>query len=76
MDITIEQACSLLLEKDCILLLTHMHPDGDTLGSAFALQLALQKLGKQVRVECSDPFPVRYDFSVPRRLRRTFPLPI
>lgn len=51
----------LLLSSDRILLLCHMKPDGDTLGSAFALCHALKKLGKTVRVECSDGFPARYE---------------
>lgn len=72
MDITIEQVCRLLNSHDNILLLTHMNPDGDTLGSAFGLQLALEKLGKQVRVECSDPFPERYDFFRPKAPPKVF----
>ena len=35
-----------LREKDRFLILTHVRPDGDTLGSGVALTLALQKLGK------------------------------
>lgn len=72
MDITLKQVCSLLSEQDYILLLAHMHPDGDTLGSAFGLQLALQRLGKHVRVECSDPFPERYDFFRPKAPQEDF----
>ena len=58
----INAACSLLGEWDDILILTHQKPDGDTLGSAFALLWALQKLGKRARVECPDPLPARYRF--------------
>ena len=35
-----------LLSNDNYLILTHRRPDGDTLGSAAALCLALRKLGK------------------------------
>ena len=40
----------------------HKSPDGDTLGSAFALCFSLQKLNKQAKVLCSDEIPKKYDF--------------
>lgn len=39
-----------LREHDNYEILTHNYPDGDTLGSGFALCLALQQLGKNARV--------------------------
>lgn len=60
--ITLEAAAKLLSEKDNILILTHRSPDGDTLGSAYALCMALQKMGKTARVECSDPIPEKYSY--------------
>ena len=36
----------LLCEHDRFLLLTHRHPDGDTMGSAAALCAALRRKGK------------------------------
>ena len=60
--INIQQACSLLREHDHIVILAHQKPDGDTLGSCFALLLALEALGKTARVESPDGFPARYDF--------------
>lgn len=60
--ITLEAAAKLLSEKDNILILTHRSPDGDTLGSGYALCMALQRLGKTVRVECSDPIPEKYAY--------------
>ncbi|MBC8570439.1 DHH family phosphoesterase [Oscillospiraceae bacterium NSJ-54] len=51
----------LLLGED-VLILSHQHPDGDTLGSAFGLCFALQKCGKRARIECSDPIADRYDY--------------
>jgi phosphoesterase RecJ-like protein len=53
---------ALLRRADNILLLTHYYPDGDTLGSAFALCYALQRMGKAARVECSDDIPVKYAY--------------
>ncbi|NLB90916.1 MAG: bifunctional oligoribonuclease/PAP phosphatase NrnA [Clostridiales bacterium] len=40
-----------------VLIFTHVSPDGDTIGSAIGLQLALESLGKKVVVTCSDPIP-------------------
>ena len=51
-----------LLDAPAVLFLCHSHPDGDTLGSAYALALALQTLGKPVCVLCGDPSPAMFDF--------------
>ena len=40
----------------------HITPDGDSLGSALALALALKKLGKEVTVAGPDPIPEIYGF--------------
>lgn len=55
-------AARFLKESDNILILSHHFPDGDTLGSAYALAMALLKLGKRTRVECSDPIPSKYRY--------------
>ena len=47
---------------DDILILCHKNPDGDTIGSAGALYLALKTLGKNAAVLCSDPIPRLYDY--------------
>ncbi len=52
----------LLKEKDNIEILTHHYPDGDTLGSAYALCLILQSLGKKARVITSGTVARKYDF--------------
>ena len=44
------------------IILTHKNPDGDTLGSGFALMYALRNMGKNANVLNSDSFPARYDF--------------
>ncbi len=53
-------AASFLKEHDNFLLLTHAHPDGDTVGSAFALAMALREYGKTAYV-LPDPLS-RKDF--------------
>lgn len=57
-----QEAAAMLQRADHILLLAHQYPDGDTLGSNFALCQALQALGKTVRVLCGDPIPERYEY--------------
>ena len=54
MKIDVKACAGLLKEHDNILILTHAHPDGDTLGSGFALLRALLKLGKTARVINED----------------------
>lgn len=51
-----------LLSRDRFLILTHKSPDGDTLGTAFALCRVLQREGKRAFVACSDEIPVRFRF--------------
>ncbi len=52
--ITLERAWAALSEMDDILILAHANPDGDAVGSMFALYLALRQLGKRVRCEIKD----------------------
>jgi phosphoesterase RecJ-like protein len=44
------------------LVATHVDPDGDALGSAFALSFALTALGKDAAVYLKDKIPYRYEF--------------
>ena len=60
--VTVSQAAALLREADRILILTHHFPDGDTLGSGYALCRALRALGKQARVVCNDAIPEKYAY--------------
>lgn len=62
MKINVEKCANLLKSQDNILILTHAHPDGDTLGSGFGLCRALMKIGKKARVICSDPIQSKYDY--------------
>lgn len=49
-------------EHDCISILTHKSPDGDTLGAGFGLCAYLRAMGKKANVLNSDGFPERYSF--------------
>lgn len=55
-------AAELLSSADNILILTHHYPDGDTLGSGFALCYALRAMGKNAVVDCSDSIPDKYAY--------------
>lgn len=58
----LKTACEFLRQNDNYLILTHALPDGDTLGSSYALCSALLKMGKNARVICADKIPSQYDF--------------
>lgn len=62
MKINVEKCAQLLRDMDDVLILTHAHPDGDTLGSGFALCRALMKMGKRARVICADPIQSKFDY--------------
>lgn len=62
MKIDVKQCAAILSEKDNILILTHAHPDGDTLGCGFALCRALMKMGKICAVINADKIPEKYSY--------------
>lgn len=62
MKIDFKECAKLLLQQNNILILTHAHPDGDTLGSGFALCRALMQIGKKVRVINDDEIPKKYNY--------------
>lgn len=47
-------------EHEQFVLACHIHPDGDTLGSALAMRLLLIGMGKRVQVICAHPVPDMY----------------
>ena len=60
--IDVKECCALLKEYDNYLILSHRNPDGDTLGSAFALKRTLDKMGKKSFVKCVDPMHHKYSY--------------
>lgn len=62
MRINIDECVSLLKEHDKFLILTHAHPDGDTLGCGFGLYRALVKIGKKARVINADDIPKKFNY--------------
>lgn len=62
MNNTVKEIASALLKFKEITIISHIRPDGDTLGSAFALKHALDKLNKRVQVVCESEISPRYKF--------------
>ncbi len=59
---TAKQAADFLKNARDVYILSHVYPDGDTLGSAFALCRMLQKMGKRAKVLCEHTPSPRYAF--------------
>lgn len=47
---------------DGFFIISHFNPDGDTLGSACALAMALEQMGKRCVLVCRDSVPQQYVF--------------
>lgn len=62
MRVTLKDCAEIIRKYRSFLILTHQSPDGDTLGSAFALKRALRKIGKPSKVICNDEIPQKYSF--------------
>ncbi len=60
--IDVKECSALLKEYDNYLILSHRNPDGDTLGSAFALKRTLDLMGKKSFVKCVDPMHHKYSY--------------
>ena len=54
-NVTLREADVMLASAKDLLILTHEHPDGDTLGCAFALKRAYGCEDRRVEVACCDP---------------------
>ena len=58
MNNTIKEMAEKLLEFDEYKIVYHIRPDGDCIGSSFALALGLQSIGKRCAVVGRDPVPM------------------
>lgn len=56
------QLCESLKEKKSTLIICHARPDGDAIGSSFALKVILQRLGIEAYCVCEDEVPKRLRF--------------
>lgn len=61
------------IEKaDRVLIITHVEPDGDAIGSLCAMGLALEQMGKRVTLACEDSVPLRFrDLPLADRVTKT-----
>ena len=57
-----EAIARLIRDAETIAVCSHISPDGDTLGSAAAMQIALEKLGKKVSLFCDGKVPDQLSF--------------
>ncbi len=60
--INVKDAAAFLRGSDGYLIYTHASPDGDTLGSAVGLALALRAMGKRVNIFSVDGVPEKLSF--------------
>lgn len=72
MKIDFEKVVENLKENDNILIITHASPDGDTVGSGFALSLALKKLGKRSYVINNDIYPEKFGYMTSLQDQKAF----
>lgn len=70
---SVDMAADFLKNQNEICLLCHMSPDGDTLGSAFAIFYALKSLGKKCFVDCADDFPKKFHYIYPSKMDKFKP---
>jgi len=59
---TLKQASDLIRSARRPLVICHVAPDGDAIGSALGLGLALRRLDQTPTLACSDPVPSRFGF--------------
>lgn len=60
--ISLQQAADILTNNDNYAILTHQYPDGDTLGSAFALCRILMEKGKRAKVLINGELPKKFEY--------------
>jgi phosphoesterase RecJ-like protein len=58
----IEKIIAVIQKYERFLLVIHENPDGDTLATSLAMQIALKKLGKDVQIVSKDPIPKPFAF--------------
>lgn len=61
---SLKEVALFLKNHDNYRILCHHNPDGDTIGSAFALATALRKIGKKAHICCSDDFSEQYNYMI------------
>ncbi len=62
--LTLPEAAARLRDHTDTLVVFHRHPDGDAVGSGFALRILLESMGCRVLCACEDELPERLRFLV------------
>ena len=62
MHITISEMAQLLRRERAFKIIYHINPDGDCIGSAFALALILRSIGAKCKVAGRDPVPEQFRY--------------
>jgi phosphoesterase RecJ-like protein len=57
----LDQVVDAVLSNEDLLIVSHIRPDGDSIGSQFALALALESLNKKISLISHDPVPSRFE---------------
>jgi len=60
--ITLSEIALKIKTEKSVAIISHVRPDGDTIGSACALKLALDVLSIKAEVFCEDAIPARFSF--------------
>ena len=58
-----DEVVAVLCERERYLVLFHVHPDGDSVGSAFALANMIKATGREAYCVCADEVPERLCFA-------------
>ena len=58
----LKQASQLIQSAHCPLLICHVAPDGDAIGSLMGLGRALHQMGLDPILACADPIPARFNY--------------
>jgi len=58
----LEDARKFIVENDRFLVVSHVHPDGDAIGSMLAVGWLLERLGKSYRLANEDLVPAKFDY--------------
>ena len=61
-NILLEKCIKIIKESDNIFLASHIHPDGDNIGSLLALGMALKNINNNVTIVKVDDIPKDYLF--------------
>lgn len=68
-DLLTAEIAAFIKQNDNFLIITHEHPDGDALGSAFAMLHMLHQIGKSADALLPEPLPEKYLDFIPCNYR-------